>query len=342
MSRKALIITNLLIIATLILGLMVWYQTALRAHSKNTEPVNLMIASGTKTTTIIDDLKEEELIRSRLAVKIYLYLHSDVKLQAGSYQFVPNISTRQILSILTRGETANQEITLLFREGLTSREMQAELTKQGYLTDGSFLTLATTPIKNLPSSLQEFSFLDSVSSSATLEGYLFPDTYRLYRDFTAEDLVAKMLTNFERKLTPDLRQAIGRSGRNLEEIITMASVVEKEVQTEKDMKVVAGIFWNRIKIGQALQSCASLAYILGVHKVQYSYEDTQVKSPYNTYLHPGLPPGPISNPGLQAITAALNPTDSDYNYFLSKPESGESVFSRTLEEHNQAKARFLE
>lgn len=342
MSRKALIITNLLLVGTLILGLMVWYQTALRAHSKNTAAENLTIKSGAKTTAIIDDLKKKKLIRSPLAVKIYLYIHSDTKLQAGTYQFNPNTSTRQILSILSQGEVANQEITFLFREGLTSREMQAELTKQGYLSDDSFLTLATTPIKDLPSSLKQFSFISSLPASANLEGYLFPDTYRVYRDFSAEDLVGKMLANFERKLTPDLRQALSQSGHSLEEIITMASLVEKEVQTVEDMKIVSGIFWDRIKIGQALQSCASLAYILGVHKVQYSYEDTQVKSPYNTYLHAGLPPGPISNPGLKAITAALYPTQTDYNYFLSKPDTGETVFSRTLEEHNQAKARYLQ
>ena len=120
----------------------------------------------------------------------------------------------------------------------------------------------------------------------------------------------------------------------------MASIIEREVRSDEDRKVVSGIFWNRIKAGQALQSCATLSFILGVSKKQYSIADTQIKSPYNTYLNTGLPPGPISNPGLSTIEAAINPQDSQFNYFLSDPETGLTIFSKSFEEHNANKAKY--
>ncbi len=340
MYRKPLIIT-LLLLGTALLGSVVWYQTALGFRSKNTDNQIFTITSGQKTASILSDLKEKKLITSSLAVKIYLYRHKDLKLQAGEYEFKPNTSSRQIIDNLSTGKSLSQEVTILFREGLTAKDMQAELTKNAYLTDNSFLDIAKTPIRNLPPRLTLSSFIKDLPSTGTLEGYLFPDTYRLFKNFTAEDLTAKMLDNFEHKLTPELRTAILKSGHTLPEIITMASLLEKEVRTEKDMKIVSGLFWDRIEVGQALQSCASLAYILGVNKVQYTYEDTQIISPYNTYTHRGLPPGPIGNPGLQAINAALYPTKTNYNYFLSRPDTGETVFSRTLDEHNEAKAKYL-
>jgi UPF0755 protein len=239
------------------------------------------------------------------------------------------------------GKSLSREVTVLFREGLTAKEMQAQLTASGYIKDDTFLNLAKTPIRNLPISLVTQSFIQELPQNVTLEGYLFPDTYRLYKNFTAQDLIKKMLENFEIKVTTELRQEMKSKGYTLQQIVTMASLLEKEVRTEGDMKIVSGLFWDRINIGQALQSCASLAYILGVNKVQYTYEDTQIASPYNTYQHQGLPPGPIGNPGLRSIKAALNPTQTDYNYFLSRPDTGETVFSKTLEEHNSAKTKYL-
>jgi UPF0755 protein len=121
----------------------------------------------------------------------------------------------------------------------------------------------------------------------------------------------------------------------------MASIIEKEVRSTSDMKIVSGIFWNRIKNGQALQSCATLAYVLGVNKAQYSLEDTKVDSLYNTYKYRGLPPGPIANPGLDAITAAIYPESTNYNYFLSDPATGKTIYSKTLDEHNANKYKYL-
>lgn len=340
MSKRTIVI-GVILLGTIFLAGIVWYQTALRFRSRNSNPEDFSISAGTSTAKIVQELKNKDLISSPLAVKLYLSRHKDIKIQAGEYQFPANTPTRQLISNLATGKSLSREVSILFREGLTTKDMQAELIKRNYLTDNSFYTLAQTPLNELPANLQDFSFIKLLPSTVNLEGYLFPDTYRVYKEFSAEELIEKMLQNFESKLTDDLRADIKKSGHSLNDIITMASLLEREVQTEEDMKIVSGLFWDRIEVGQALQSCASLAYILGVNKAQYSYEDTQIDSPYNTYQHRDLPPGPIGNPGLRAIKAALYPTKTDYNYFLSRPDTGETVFSVTLEEHNQAKAKYL-
>jgi len=193
----------------------------------------------------------------------------------------------------------------------------------------------------------KFDFLSDKPQSTDLEGYLYPDTYRVYASSTADEIIMKMLTNFNNKLTSQMRADIKSQGKTINEIITMASLIEKEApisyQTGKidNAKIVSGIFWNRIKSGQALQSCATLAYVLGVNKPQYSEADTKINSPYNTYENPGLPPGPIANPGILAIEAAIYPIKTNYNYFLTPSGSQELIFARTYEEHLQNKNKYL-
>ena len=138
-----------------------------------------------------------------------------------------------------------------------------------------------------------------------------------------------------------MRAEIAWQKKTIYEIVTMASIIEKEVRSRADMKIVSGIFWDRIKNGQGLESCATLAYILGVNKPQYTLEDTKIDSPYNTYKYRGLPPGPIANPGLNAIQAAIYPEFTANNYFLSDPATGQTIYSQTLEEHNLNKYKYL-
>ncbi len=339
---KKIIYTIILLAGTAILGSVVWYNTALTFASRNAAPVEFTIEQGTSTSAIAAGLKSQRLIRSELAFRLYLYKHKDLAIQAGKYLIVPGTTTRILIAQLTGGKTVSTEVNVLIKEGLSLREANEAIKKQGFLTDDSFLALGKTRIADLPASLTKFSFLSDLPAEATLEGYLFPDTYRMFKDFTAEDLAAKMLENFDRKLTAEMRTAISRSGHSLHATVIMASILEKEVRTAEDMKIVSGLFWDRLTVGQALQSCATLAYILGVNKAQYTYEDTQIDSPYNTYRHPGLPPGPVSNPGMRSLAAAISPTKTDYNYFLSRPDTGETVFSKTLEEHNAAKAKYLD
>lgn len=195
--------------------------------------------------------------------------------------------------------------------------------------------------------LSKFSFLADKPKGFDLEGYLYPDTYRVFASTTATEIIDRMLSNLDKKLTPKMREDIKAQGKTIFQILTMASLIEKEAPISyskgdnHDAKIIAGIFWNRIKSGQALQSCATLAYILGVNKAQYSEADTKIKSPYNTYQNPGLPPGPISNPGILAIEAAIYPTITNYNYFLTPSGSKDIVYASTYAEHLRNKNKYL-
>ncbi len=220
-------------------------------------------------------------------------------------------------------------------EGWNIKQIDNYLSEQGVKTDRKLASFKVSDYQ------ADYDFLTDAPAQADLEGYLFPDTYRIFASTTADEIARKMLSNFESKVTPTMMAEISRQHKTLHQVITMASVVEKEVTSKNDMKIVAGIFWDRIKNGQALESCATLAYILGENKAQYTYEDTRIESPYNTYINRGLPPGPIANPGLNAISGAIYPTYTDYNYFLSRPDTKETIFSRTYEEHTANKQKYL-
>ena len=231
--------------------------------------------------------------------------------------------------------TARPEKNITLIAGWNLKNINSYLDDQGFKFSADLLKLKARDYA------ATYDFLADAPKNATLEGYIFPDTYRVYASSTLDEVLAKPLNNFSAKLTPTMRMDIQKQGKSVYEILTMASILEKEVKTPSDLKIVSGIFWQRIKNGQPLQSCATLAYVLGVNKPQYSDADTQANSLYNTYKYRGLPPGPISNPGLEAIMAAIYPTASAYNYFLSRPDTGATIFSQTYSEHLKNKAKYL-
>jgi UPF0755 protein len=238
-------------------------------------------------------------------------------------------------------------------EGWTNADMASYFEKEGIWSSDEFLFLVGdySRQKNLKAGLEledRFDFLKDRPADKGLEGYLYPDTYRIFVDEAKPDeLIIRMLENFDKKLTTQMRADIAKQGKTIYEIITMASLVEKEAPINyatgdnKDAKIVAGIFWNRIEYGQALQSCASLAYVLGVNKPQYSTADTQIESPYNTYKYRNLPPGPVSNPGILAIEAAIYPTNTNYNYFLTPAGTKDMIYAATYEQHLINKNKYL-
>ncbi|MFH1662196.1 MAG: endolytic transglycosylase MltG [Candidatus Falkowbacteria bacterium] len=310
-----------------------------------------IINTGATVNQISKNLYDQKLIGSKFFFEVYVWKKDwEGKIKAGEYILNPSMKIKEIAEILIKGSSLGKEVEIKIIEGWNTREISQYFEREGMFQSEELLELVGFPKVDyrynkdmgLPKDYSnEFSFLKDKPSYYGLEGYLFPDTYRIYKDSSLDDIVVKMLDNLDQKLTNEMREDIKKQGKTIYEIITMASIVEKEVRTQEDMDIVAGIFWDRIKYGQPLESCATLAYILGINKKQYTIEDTKIDSPYNTYRNQGLPPGPICNPGTNAIKSAIYPKYTDYNYFLSRPDTGETVFSETFAEHNTNKAKYL-
>jgi UPF0755 protein len=334
--RKKIVI--LFLIFAFILGSFFYFANKIE-FSKGPEKNKkiLEIEKGENALELGKKLEENGIISNKYYFVIYLWKENMLhKIVAGEYEFSPNLKIPEIAKIITGSLILNSSVKITFPEGWSSLQMAKRLSENGFSGD-DFLNIVKNPSAEI---IAKYDFLNDFKSGKSLEGYLFPDTYFFAKDASSENIVTKILDNFNRKVTSQMRQEISNQNKSLDEIISMASIVQKEVTSNEDMKMVSGIFWNRIENGQALQSCATLAFVLGETKKQYSIADTKVNSPYNTYQNKGLTPGPISNPGLLAINATIYPKASDFYYFLSDPSTGQTIFSKTFQEHLANKAKY--
>ena len=294
-----------------------------------------------------------------LVISIFYIRLAYRALIANEKNFPPVIA--RILEKMTRQKpepivALKPEETIQIIEGWNNHDIAEYLENKGLYQSEEFFKVAGLPQidyrrKNQASALndfsKEFSFLEDKPEYYGLEGYLFPDTYRIYASSTVTEVIEKMLANFDKKLTPQMRSDIKSQGKTIYEIITLASIVEKEApidyqtSSDRDARIIAGIFLNRLKIGQGLQSDATLSYIYGDNKPAHSGAELDSSSPYNTYKYRGLPPGPICNPGILAIKAAIYPIVTDYNYFLTPKGKENVIYARTYEEHLQNKYKYL-
>lgn len=290
------------------------------------------IKRGQREKEIANNLKREGLITSEILFRIYIFgkgFHK--KLQAGSYLLSPSMSIPEIARKFVVGDVIRVKITI--PEGFNLRQIEEKLKENNLKVNNLFLLKA----KDFK---EEFEFLKEVPDDATLEGFLFPDTYFFFLDQSEREIVKKMLENFDKKFNSQIKEEAKRQGKSVFEILILASLIEKEVRNFEEKKLVSGILWKRLQHGMPLQVDATITYITGKRTTKISIEETKIDNPYNTYRYVGLPPGPICNPGLESILAALYPKESEYWYYLSTPE-GETIFSKTLLEHNIAKAKYL-
>lgn len=285
------------------------------------------IEKGMNADRIGRVLKDAHIIRSRYFFVWAVYLGGiEQKLGAGRYTFEkPQSIFRVIAGLVER----RREITLAIPEGLTIKEIAALVAKNGFLPENIFIAATK----------KDYSGQYLVLAGHPLEGFLFPDTYRFFETATADDVISTLLAEQSEKIAP-LEEDILRSGKSVYAIITMASILEEEGRTEKDKKIIAGILWRRLKDGTPLQVDATLGYITGRGSRDLTVSDLKSTDPFNTYVHKGLPPTPISNPGLESIQAALFPESSPYYYYLSD-SSGVMHYARTFEEHKKNKAKYL-
>ena len=307
-----------------------------------------LIERGQGVKEISVNLEKKSLIKDKNFFNIYILLKGKTKkLQAGEYLISPSMTIPEITEKFVLGEIVKEKITII--EGWNIGDIAWYLENEGMFQAEELFELIgfpmidyskTTDLPKPKDFSQEYDFLKDKPKNLGLEGYLFPDTYYVYRGAAIEEIIRVILDNFDKKLTADLRREISDQGKTIFEIIITASLIEKEVRIIEDKKIVSGILWKRLKNGIPLQVDATIAYITGKKTTRISKEETQIDSPYNTYKYQGLPLGPISNPGFESILASVYYENSDYLYYLSTPE-GETIFSRTLEEHNIAKAKYL-
>ena len=326
----------LLAIILILIGWFFYIYNLDNAISDNPQIKSFIVQPGWGSTKISQELKKEGLISSSFVFQFYVWQQGiKSKLQDGEYFLANNLSIKEIAQILSRGAGVTKEITLTFIEGWNNQEIADYLAQKGIAENKNFFAV----VQKKADFWDEYDFLSDKPGDLDLEGYLFPDTYRVYHDASLTDIVKKMLDNFGRKLTPELRAETIKQGKTIHEVLTLASILEKEVSTESDRKMVANIFYKRLAAGMPLQADSTVNYVSGKSVSRASGKDLEIDSPYNTYEYKGLPPGPICNPGMAAIEAAIYPAKNPYWYFLTTPD-GKVVYSKTHEEHVAAKARY--
>ncbi len=294
-----------------------------------TKVLTYIVQEGKGTKDIADDLEKQQVIKSSLFFRLYAAVSGQYsKLQAGKYELSSSMSIYKIVGRLSSGDVVSFKITLL--EGWTLKDMSHYLQEQHFYSSKSFIESTKKDWS------QQFTFLKDKPKSFNLEGYIFPDTYKVYPDDNVDALIEKALNNFNKKLTPDLRQEISKQNKSIFQIITMASIIEKEANKMEDKKIISGILWKRLKNGMPLQVDSTINFITGKSDGKAAIKDTKVDSLYNTYKYGGLPLGPISNPGMDSILAAIYPKESSYWYYLAADGTGQTIFSKTLEEHQAA------
>jgi len=297
-----------LIVAVILLSAFFVYQGIYYPIEPDSdETVMFLVKKGEGAKDISINLKEQGLIRYSSLFRAYALIYDKAdKLKAGEYELSSSMNVPEIVNKLASGDRIKKIITII--EGWTVKDIA--------------------------------NYLEVEELNSDLEGYLFPDTYEVSPEDGIEEIIGKMLDNFNKKISLELVEEIASQGKTIHEIVIMASLIEKEVRTFEDKKIVSGILWKRIESNMPLQVDATITYITGRKSTEILQEEVEIDSPYNTYRYKGLPFGPICNPGMESILAAIYPESSEYWFYLSTPE-GETIFSKTLKEHSEARKKYL-
>jgi UPF0755 protein len=346
--RIVMIITILTILLIVFIGGggYLYIKSALEpvdANSKQQKKVDIPI--GSSVTGISERLEASGVIKNAKVFKYYVKFKNESGFMAGEYELSPSMEISEIVNRLKTGKVLQQAaFNLTIPEGKQLTEIVQIMAKAierpeeevlNEINDKVFIkrmmekypTLLTTDILN-------------PNVKYSLEGYLYPATYPFYKEKpTVEEMVVAML-NQTQKVIAVYEEASKEKGLSLHQLLTMSSLIEEEATLQADRKGISSVFYNRIEQGMPLQTDPTVLYAQGKHKERVLYEDLEVNSPYNTYKHTGLPPGPIANAGKESIEAALEPSDTNYLYFLATGD-GTVLFSKTLEEHNEKKAEYI-
>ena len=305
----------IIVIVFIITGICLWWNDAVSPFDPtDTIPVTFSISKGDNVRKIASNLAAQRLIRSPIGFYLLVkFMGIERQIQAGDFRLQRTMGSMVIAKELTHGM---MDVWVTILEGWRIEEIATKLAKELDIPEREFLTIAE-------------------------EGKMFPDTYRVPKDASASAVTALLKENFLKKITPKMLDDIKKENMTLEEIIILASIVEREGKTEEDRPVIGGVLLNRLRIGWPLEADATLQYALGYQSKEKTWwkkvltdEDKLIDSPYNTYKNIGLPPGPIANPGIQAITSVIYPKKTDYMFYLHDAK-GNVHYARTLEEHER-------
>lgn len=349
-KRIVLSITAAFIILVVLFGL-IGYQyvtTSLEPLDKNDQTEKVIeIPTGSSSKDIAQILQNNNIIKSAIVFSYYVRMNNETGFQAGNYEFSPSMSLDTIISQLQEGGTAAEYKgnKVLVKEGITIDQIAdaiaatTDYSKEDFLTvikDEAFLTKMKT---NYPELLT--SALEAEDTRYRLEGYLFPATYDFPEEMSLEELVENMISKMD-EVMQEYYPKIKESNRNVHDVLTIASLVEREGFTLEDRKLIAGVFNNRLEINMPLQTDIAVLYALDEHKEYVSNNDVAVESPYNLYVHPGFGPGPVDSPSADAIKATLEPTESEYLYFLADMSTGKIYYAETYQQHLEYKAEYVD
>lgn len=342
MIKKILSCFGLIAVLTLIVVITILWQASrfwLQSPPEDVESQEVVIEEGEGLSSIAADLKEQGLIASEFWFKVFAKLSGTARdIQAGSFSVAAGENYSALVDILIDAVSKDSQITI--PEGYTLEQIGEVVTSNFNISKEDWDT-ATGPDSPFLES-HELLQISDIPEGHDLEGYLFPDTYRFYEEATAEDIVQKMLDEMLENIQavyPEINIHPG-GPETLHDYLTLASILEREVRGYDDMVIVSGIFHNRLEVGMALQADSTVNYVTGKKTPGVALNDTKIDSPYNTYRYNGLPPGPISSPGFEALKAAANPANTDYLYFLTD-DQGDVYYAETFNQHVANKNQHL-
>ncbi|MED0655912.1 endolytic transglycosylase MltG [Anoxybacillus ayderensis] len=336
----------LLFMVAACIGLFVYIRSALQPIDPSDKtPIQVEIPIGSSVYTIANILEKNGVVKDATIFRYYVKFKNHADFQAGNYTFTKAMTFEQIVKQLKTGKVVKEpKLKITIPEGKQLTQIATIMSqKTGYSTEDIMAKLTNrTYIEELMKKYPSVLTADILNKNIryALEGYLFPATYSFTEEKPPlEEMIETMIAKTEEILAKYTEDMEAR-GMTVHQLLTMASLIEEEATEKADREKIASVFYNRLEKGMPLQTDPTVLYALGKHKQRVYYKDLEVNSPYNTYMHKGLPPGPIANAGEMSIHAALHPAETDYFYFLATP-TGDVIFTKTLDEHNREKAKYI-
>lgn len=340
MNKNAKTIISILVILFIVGGGYFLYKTFFGGmyepvDKNDTTKITIEIPEGSSLGQVASILYDNNLIKNGTFFKSRVQkLGKETEIKTGKFSLMRSMSADEIIKTITSEKSGDsvETVKLVIPEGFERKLIAKRIEESGLGSSEGFMK-ATESVDNY---IKDFPWLSKLNPGETLEGYLFPATYDVPVGSSLEDIAKMMLKAFQDRMGDYLNRD-DYNGLTFTQMITLASIIEREIKVDEERPLASSVFYNRLKQGMKLQSCATVQFILGERKAKLTSEEINIDSPYNTYLNDGLPPSPIASPGLKSIEAAISPAETDYLFFVLTGEDGSHTFTSKYEDHLKAK-----